>query len=143
MNEHVKVYAYITHGTRLLVFIERGFSEGGIQVPGGSPEEDELPEDAVVREAMEETGLRSLQLVRYLGESLFDLSVYDLNEIHRRKFYHLLCNETPRESRSHEELDPSIRMEDTPEHIVFDIFWWNLKDGIPDLQLGFEPKLSV
>ncbi len=42
MKEHQKVYVYFTNGTRLLVFEERGFSDGGIQVPGGSLENDDI-----------------------------------------------------------------------------------------------------
>ncbi len=38
-----KVYAYITHGHRLLVFSHRDFPEAGIQVPGGTMEEGEDP----------------------------------------------------------------------------------------------------
>ncbi|MFW9918400.1 MAG: NUDIX domain-containing protein [Candidatus Thorarchaeota archaeon] len=142
MNERVKIYAYITHGTRLLVFEERGFPEGGIQIPGGTPEPEETPQDAALREAIEETGLEALRYVRYLGEAIFDVSIYGIDEIHRRKFYHIVCDGTPPEKWNHEEVKPSIRTENTPEHIIFDLYWWDLRHGIPNLQSGFDAKLS-
>jgi ADP-ribose pyrophosphatase YjhB (NUDIX family) len=62
-----KVYAYITRAEQLLVFKQVDFPEAGIQIPGGTIESGELPEDAVLREAVEETGLERLHLVSYLG----------------------------------------------------------------------------
>ena len=62
-----KVYAYITRNKQLLVFSHVDFPEVGVQVPGGILELDELPESAVLREALEETGLEGLQLAAYLG----------------------------------------------------------------------------
>lgn len=58
-----KVYAYITRGEQLLVFNHVDFPEAGIQVPGGTLEPDELPESAVLREALKETGLEGLQQI--------------------------------------------------------------------------------
>ena len=52
-----KAYAYITYEDRLLVFSHPHAPEAGIQVPGGTLNDDERPEDAVTREAREETGL--------------------------------------------------------------------------------------
>ena len=84
-----KVYAYITHGSRLLVFRHVDFPEAGIQVPGGTVEPGEEWEAAALREA-EETGLRDLRLVRQLGERTFDLAVYGRDEVNLRRFYHLV-----------------------------------------------------
>ena len=53
-----KVFAYITHGTRLLVFDHVDFPEDAPQVPAGTRPDDEDPEAAVLREAWEETGIR-------------------------------------------------------------------------------------
>jgi ADP-ribose pyrophosphatase YjhB (NUDIX family) len=52
-----KVFAYITQGNRLLVFRHADFPEAGLQVPAGTVRLDERPEDAVLREAFEETGV--------------------------------------------------------------------------------------
>lgn len=143
MTARMKVYAYITHGNKLLVFEERGFPEGGIQVPGGAPNVDEPPDAAAIRESIEETGLQSLKLVRFLGEDIFDVSIYGINEVHRRLFYHLIYEGDPLRNWENEERDPSARTLQTPERIIFDFYWWDLKNGIPELQLGFDAKLSA
>ncbi len=51
-----KVVAYITCGRWLLVFEHVGIPEAGVQVVQGTVEEGERLEDAVLREAREETG---------------------------------------------------------------------------------------
>src|SRR6266568_1771648 len=84
-----KVYAYITHQQRLLVFSHPFAPEAGIQVAGGTLEEDEVPEEGVMREAFEETGLSDLTLVSYLGDQMRDMSDFAKNEIQHRHFYHL------------------------------------------------------
>ncbi len=61
-----KVLAYITKGTSLLVF-RHVHSDAGIQVPAGTLELDESTEDGVLREAKEETGLKNLEIRRFLG----------------------------------------------------------------------------
>ncbi|MCD6284740.1 MAG: NUDIX domain-containing protein [Anaerolineae bacterium] len=45
-----KVYAYITHANRLLVFRHVDVPDAGIQVPGGTVEEGEVPDEAAMRE---------------------------------------------------------------------------------------------
>ncbi|MHA1908154.1 MAG: NUDIX domain-containing protein, partial [Candidatus Thorarchaeota archaeon] len=92
MKEQIKVYAYITRGTELLIFEERGFPEGGLQIPGGTPEPGEDFARAAFREAKEETDLKDLRMNRFLGEDRFDVSIYGVNEIHRRMFFHILCD---------------------------------------------------
>lgn len=78
-----KAFAYITSLTtsltkslttsrhRLLVFSQPLSPEAGIQVPAGTIGENETPEDAVQREAREETGLSRLTLVELLGRQEF------------------------------------------------------------------------
>ena len=39
-----KVFAYLTHGHRLLVFRHADFPEAGIQVPAGTVQPDERPD---------------------------------------------------------------------------------------------------
>lgn len=143
MKERQKVYAYITHGTKLLVFEERGFPKGGVQVPGGTPETGECPEDAVLREATEETGLENLRFVKYLGDTWFDVSIYGIDEVHHRLFYHLKYDGEPFEKWSHIEKDPSIILHDTPDEIIFDLYWVDLRNEVPTLQKGFDAKLDV
>lgn len=136
MKMREKVFAYVTKGSRLLVFRERGFESFGLQIPAGTPEETEPLDLAVLREATEETGLDSLTIVGYLGSATFDQSQYGIDEVHRRHFYHLICEEETPESWSHVESDPSIVQEDTPDTIVFDIRWAPLSDTVLELSEG-------
>ena len=63
-----KVTAFITResvdGHDLLLFKH---PNAGIQIPAGTVEDDETPEEAVLREVSEETGLTSLSVGEYLG----------------------------------------------------------------------------
>lgn len=137
------MYAYITHGTKLLVFEERGFPEGGIQVPGGTPELGESLEEAVLREAFEETGLEPLELVKFLGSELFDVSIYGIDAIHHRNFFHLKYEGVSLKRWSHIEEDPSIVTEKTPDTIIYDLYWVDLSNTIPPLQKGLDAKLDI
>jgi len=84
----------------------------------------------VLREAREETGLRDLVPVRYLGEQRRDLRDFGRDEIHHRRFYHLRCAGTPPERWHHFEADPS---EGDPGPIEFERFWVRLPDEVPEL----------
>ena len=123
-----KAFAYITHGDRLLVFRHSAAPEAGIQVPAGSVQEGERPEDAVMREAREETCLLDLVLVRSLGEHRRDMSDFGLDETHHRSFYHLRCTSEPPTTWRHYERDPS---DGSSAPILFEFFWARLPDGIP------------
>jgi hypothetical protein len=70
MRRVQKVVAYIVRDGQLLVFTHADherFDQAGLQVPAGTVKDRELPEDAVLREAEEETGLKGLRIERYLG----------------------------------------------------------------------------
>ncbi|WP_336822214.1 NUDIX hydrolase [Sporosarcina sp. USHLN248] len=89
-----KVLAYITKGEnddrKILVFEQKDHPEAGLQVPGGTIEEDELLIDALYREIEEETGLHREQLElkgkvnkrNYFPENREDV-------IHERNIFHL------------------------------------------------------
>ncbi len=128
-NQH-KVYAYVTHGTQLLVFSHTWSPEAGIQVPGGSVKLDESPHDAVMREVFEESGLAGWDLIAFLGETRFRRASAGSETIVSRRFYHLRLRGMPPSAWRHWETDPSER-ETTP--IPFDFFWIDLSNEIPAL----------
>jgi 8-oxo-dGTP pyrophosphatase MutT (NUDIX family) len=73
---HPKCYqratAYLTDATgRLLVFDHVDAPETGTQVPAGGILPGEEPEAAVLRELLEESGLRDAMVVRKLGEAWY------------------------------------------------------------------------
>jgi 8-oxo-dGTP diphosphatase len=125
-----KVFAYITHGDRLLVFRHPLTPEAGIQVPAGTVEEGEAWEAAVLREAAEETGLPDLVLVGFLGEQIRNLADFGRDEVHHRHFYHLRCAGDPPATWTHYETDPS---DGSPAPIPFAFFWARLPDEVPEL----------
>lgn len=134
-----KAFAYITSLTtsrhRLLVFSQPLSPEAGIQVPAGTIGENETPEDAVQREAGEETGLSRFTLVGLLGRQEFDARPFGRDEIHDRWFFHLTCDEETPERWRHGEHDPA----DAPGEVIpFDLFWVDLPDRVPPLIAGHD-----
>ena len=141
MDRKHKVYAYITHGNRLLVFDHVHFPEAGTQVPGGTLKLGEHPDDAVMREASEETGLRNLRLGVRLGE--LDHALPELGQVHHRHYYHLICNGVPPERWCHDEMDPS---DGSSVPITFELYWVPLPDSVPELIAGMDemvPRLCA
>jgi 8-oxo-dGTP diphosphatase len=124
-----KVLAYITCQQKLLVFSHPYEPEAGIQVPAGTIEEGESPEQAVLREAFEETGLTGLVLDEFLGEQERDMADFGREEIHHRYFYHLRYQGEPQAVWQHAERYPS----DSHEPHIFEFFWATFPDGVPEL----------
>src|SRR5205823_5695707 len=89
-----KVLCYVVRDGWLLVFrhVGHSYEEVGIQVPGGSIEPQETPEEAALREAREETGFLQFRIVRKLGEVTYDISPYRF-EIQHRHVFHLALTE--------------------------------------------------
>ncbi|MFN8472934.1 MAG: NUDIX domain-containing protein [Anaerolineae bacterium] len=135
-----KVIAYITHRGRLLVFRQPAFPKAGIQVPAGTMEPGETPTNAVLREAEEETGLRNLRIVAFLGVVDMDLRRWGGDVILRRHFFHLTLDGEALETWRHWETSPSGG--DVPE-IEFELFWVDIPDGIPELAGEQETFLHI
>jgi 8-oxo-dGTP pyrophosphatase MutT (NUDIX family) len=134
-----KVYAYVTHGERLLVFVHPYHPDAGIQVPGGTLEDGEAPMDGVLREAIEETGRADLEVVRFLGEVERDMSDYGTAEVHYRFFFHLRCTGQPPEHWRHGEFTPS---DGGVGPIPFDFYWVPLAGELPELIADMGQLLS-
>lgn len=128
-----KVVAYITNGDRLLVFSHPHHPDAGIQVPAGTVEEGESHEEAVLREAVEETGLEDLALRSFLGSREYDPSQFGLDGAQRWHFFHLESLGDPPERWRHHERHPS---DGTPGPIEFELYWVRLPGEVPVLIPG-------
>ena len=125
-----KVFAYITHGDRLLLLAHPHAPEAGIQVPAGTLEPGESPEAGVLREAWEETGLRDLAPMRFLGEQLRDMRDFNIAAVHQRYFFHLRCAGDPPARWRHWEAAPA---DGSADPIEFELYWARLADEVPPL----------
>jgi len=134
-----KVVAYITWDGELLVFRHSDHPEAGLQVPAGTLETGETPEQAVLREAQEETGLAGLEIRACLGLQEFEFSSAGRTEIHWRHYFHLVVPGQAPNTWRHFERSPS---DGSPGPIAFDFFWLKLSTGMPELSgdLGFYLK---
>lgn len=134
-----KVVAYITRGNDLLVFSHTHQPQAGIQVPAGTVETGETLEQAVLREAREETGLQEFQIRSFLATKDYDFSHLGVPGITRRYYFHLeFQDETPTSWRNNEK-NPSDGSEGP---IEFEFTWVKMPDEIPSLSGSLGDKLS-
>jgi 8-oxo-dGTP diphosphatase len=128
-----KAFAYITSGTtsgtRLLLLAHPNQPEAGLQVPAGTMEAGETPEQAVLREAREETDLEHLILVELIGRQTYDARPWGGDELHDRWFFHLRCEQTTAERWRTTEESPS----DGGGPVAFELFWVPLDQTFPAL----------
>lgn len=84
-----KAVCYVTHESHLLVFthLDAPITIAGVQVPAGTVDAGERPEDAAVRELREETGLAG-SVRRSLGTEVYDVRP-TRNQIATRHFFQL------------------------------------------------------
>jgi 8-oxo-dGTP pyrophosphatase MutT (NUDIX family) len=94
-----RAVAFVTDPVgRLLVFDHVDSPDAGTQVPAGGIEPGERPDDAVVRELAEESGITTARVVRKLGESWFVADPGSVpagyeEQVHHA--YHLHLDHTP------------------------------------------------
>lgn len=126
MDRPKKVVAYIVKDGRVVVIQHADFplAETGLQVPAGTIKPGELPEYAVLREAYEETGLKNLRIVSYLGAGEYDMRPY-ADEIHARHYFHLTADD--------EELPEKWEWQESHDGIGdptrFELYWIDLKQS--------------
>ena len=132
-----KVVAYITAGRRLLVFEHVRFPEAGVQVVQGTVEEGETPKDAVMREAEEETGLKGLTFIGFLGCEEYELCRCGSHGRQQSSYYHLGLEGPPVELWRHNEEHPS----DGSAPIEFEFYWVSLNE-VPPLAAGQDRYLQ-
>ena len=94
-----KSHAYLIRAASLLVFAHRDSPESGTQIPAGTIRVGERPEDAVMREVYEETGLHRVRLVGLMNchDCDVDPSRVSSGHQHQRRYaFHLVApDDTP------------------------------------------------
>lgn len=123
-----RVFTYITQGSKLLVldYVDHSYIEP--QIPGGTIEPGESPEEAALREAEEETGLTGLKVISFLGSFNRDLRAIGRDETIKAWFFHLEAVDSTPQRWRHSELDPH----DGRVPILFELYWVPM-DAIPKL----------
>lgn len=125
-NEMVyKVTAYITryknHKKQLLVFKEQGFEHLGLQVPGGTVENNENFLDALKREVREEAGITELLNITLLG----DFSYFSENRTGNvKRFYYQM------EANCPETFTHIVQSNDEDNGWIYNYFWWDLDEHV-------------
>ena len=137
MKTRHRAYAYVTSGSRLLLFTQPGAPDAGIQVPAGTIEPGENPWDAVMREASEETGLTGIKYVRFLSRDTRDMRDCGSDELQHRWFYHLSVEGPTEETWRYGE-----HSEDGSLIHQFDFFWADVLT-LPQLVAGYDDKIGL
>jgi 8-oxo-dGTP pyrophosphatase MutT (NUDIX family) len=135
-----KVSAFITRGSRLMVFRKPYHPGTGTQVPAGTIEPGETPEHAVLREAQEETGRAGFTLHELLDHRRIDMRPYGRDEIHDRWSYHLSAPCTIPRTWRHGESHPSSGPD---RFISFDFFWIDIQRARGELRAENHHALAV
>ena len=125
-----KAVAYATSAGRLLVFEHCDSPEVGLQVPAGTIRDGEPPEEAVLREFFEETGLSDVRFVRFLGRAEYDISPYR-HEIQDRHFFHLEIDGSVPSEWVHYEMHDGLSAP-----TAFCLYWLKLTDDRLSLAAG-------
>jgi 8-oxo-dGTP pyrophosphatase MutT (NUDIX family) len=116
-----KVLAYIVSDGQVLVFRHSDHPEAGLQVPAGTVRNGESVEEAVVREAWEETGLADLNVVGFLGR--YQVIAASPDEIQDRFVFQLGVAELPERDWVHHEMHDGLQAP-----TAFRFYWLPLRD---------------
>lgn len=131
METRRKVFAYITRGPEenreLLVFEHKGEPEAGLQVPGGTIEDDEMLIDALYREVLEETGLPRVVL-EFVGKvHKYNYYPNHKDKVYERNIFHFEYTGEPVDSWEH------VVVSDGQDNGRTFQFHWEPVDHLPKL----------
>lgn len=136
-----KVLAYITKDEnverKILVFEQKDHPEAGLQVPGGTIEEDELLIDALYREIEEETGIRREQL--QLNGKVNKKNYFPENRenvIYERNIFHLTFI-----GEDENEWDTCVSSTGKDNGMIFHCRWVPV-DELPELAAGQDEAIE-
>ena len=124
MQSRRRVYAYITGPKGVLILAHPEHPEAGLQIPGGTVETDESPQEAVLREVCEETTLHNVTRPVLLGRHSFDMREYGIDEQQDAWFYQMKVNQETADSWFHEERFGANQKLSEP--IPFRLYWAKL-----------------
>ncbi len=136
-----KVVLYVTHGTRLLVFLQPAHPKILLQVPGGTVEQNETPDAAAHRELLEETGISSVSEMHRLGVHEYRFPHRGLKHTHTRHFFHIALRPeyAVQERWSHIEHHSSLGC----GPVEFVLFWQTFDAAARELGYGFAEMLPA
>lgn len=122
-KEKVLAYIYRKIGKELqvLVFDHPNVPEVNPQVPAGTLGKNEKPENGVLREIFEESGLKFDKVDQCLG--LFEFYDEQKNELHKRHTYSILSSDLA-ESWSH-----NVKSDDEDNGEIFDYYWLPIEEA--------------
>jgi 8-oxo-dGTP pyrophosphatase MutT (NUDIX family) len=129
-----KSVAYVTRNRRVLFFRPVELPESGAELPGGTLLAGEHPEEGLLREMHEETGLTAFGPPELLGVIDHDPRLGD-GELHQRHFYHLpLLEEAPETWKR--------RVEEGNGTFTFSFFWVDESTCPRDIYHGHDAFLT-
>ena len=139
MPDAHKVLIYATWQGRLLVFDEPDFPKIKLQVPGGTMEPGESPEQAAAREFTEETGLTPPEALTHLVTQDYHYPKDGRTICHRRHYFHIALAGEQRQTWIHREMTPF----GGGDPIRFRFFWLGIDGARHRLGYGMRDALSL